>query len=541
MKKIEYIKNLIQKSKKNNTTNFDQEKDFLFEKFLSFEIPLEQLNDSELVTPEIYSYIDELEQQAQNNRYETGSYYTNKKLIKTIINNTDYKNKTIIDPAGGTGNFLIYLLLLLEKEFTTKSEFVNYINNYIYINEIKESSLNIYLIRLDLLSVKFFNQRLNQKDFNIIKKNCFQKDFLIDFKTDIKFDIIVGNPPYLGTKSLGKDYLNKIKNEFGFTDDLYSLFVFKSIDLLKDDGFLSFVTSSTYLTIQSKNRLRNHLIQNGLYKIIKNNPQHFAIKTKTATFFLRKNKLNSIKILNEYEIDKFEELRTIASKLDTRFTIFKNTHTDIFNICESIYNKYKKNISTTKSFELFSQTEEFSELIKNNEYLPLGLISYIATGVDFKGNNNKTLFSLDNEKYNIISNDNEIEKNPTKNDFINGLKNKKYIPAIKGKEHLFVLWSQNHVDYLKSIKAPLRNIRLYGEFDKLYCKTSTFDFNIVDKNYLCINTSGACFVLPAINISLEDLKDQITQDGIKNYLRENINNSLCLTPNDLKVIPIKIR
>ena len=130
--------------------------------------------------------------------------------------------------------------------------------------------------------------------------------------------------------------------------------------------------------------------------------------------------------------------------------------------------------------------------------------------------------------------------NPTKFDFINGLSNKKFIPAIKGNDFIYVLWSKEHVDYLKRIKAPLRNIRLYGENEKIYCKTSDYTFHKVDKNTLCINIAGSCFIMPIINLSLDYILKQITKEGIKKYIQQNINNSLCLTPNDLKRIPIRI-
>ncbi len=66
---------------------------------------------------------------------------------------------------------------------------------------------------------------------------------------------------------------------------------------------------------------------------------------------------------------------------------------------------------------------------------------------------------------------------------------------------------------------------------------------MVDKNTLCINTAGACFIKinPKINISLSDIMQQINNEEYKDYIKSNINNSLCLTTNDLKMLPIKIR
>lgn len=42
---------------------------------------------------------------------------------------------------------------------------------------------------------------------------------------------------------------------------------------------------------------------------------------------------------------------------------------------------------------------------------------------------------------------------------------KKYISTIKGKDRLFIKWDKEHFDYLKGIKASLRNLSLYGDSD----------------------------------------------------------------------------
>lgn len=256
---------------------------------LSFNIAFEKLNEeNNAITPEIFSYFEELKLAIKDNRHSSGSYYTNKFLVNTVLNEKDIYNKKIIDPSAGSGNFIINLILKIIDKFKTKDDLISYISEYVFYNDIKEESINVFLKRLNLVTVDYFNRELSEKDLTIVKKNIYNKDFLLE-EIDNKFDIIIGNPPYLGTKSLGKEYNQKIKERFGFTDDLYSLFIYKSLDLLNYNGFLGFVTSSTYFTISTKYHLRNKLIENGLYKIIINDDNNFNILTKTATLFLRKN------------------------------------------------------------------------------------------------------------------------------------------------------------------------------------------------------------------------------------------------------------
>ena len=40
---------------------------------------------------------------------------------------------------------------------------------------------------------------------------------------------------------------------------------------------------------------------------------------------------------------------------------------------------------------------------------------------------------------------------------------------------------------------------------------------------------------------LDDLFKQLNNSDIKEYIKNNINNSLCITPNDLKMIPIYLK
>jgi hypothetical protein len=76
------------------------------------------------------------------------------------------------------------------------------------------------------------------------------------------FDVVIGNPPYLGGREWkeenGNQYEYFIKNyevaEYQF--DIYSLFIEKTIKLTKEDGFISLITPNTWLNNQSNKKLR---------------------------------------------------------------------------------------------------------------------------------------------------------------------------------------------------------------------------------------------------------------------------------------------
>jgi hypothetical protein len=89
--------------------------------------------------------------------------------------------------------------------------------------EVKDS---IYLLD----KYKVFTKDAVRKGYT----NVFKEDF-IEWETEMKFDVIIGNPPY---QNPGKSKGEK----------LWYRFIRKSVGLLKDDGYLAFVTPNAWMT-----------------------------------------------------------------------------------------------------------------------------------------------------------------------------------------------------------------------------------------------------------------------------------------------------
>ena len=83
------------------------------------------------------------------------------------------------------------------------------------------------------------------------------------------FDIVIANPPYISTKEISKFKWKKdLENNFGFVDDLYNHFSFLATYITKNKGIISFITSDTFMTLQTKKNMRDLLLKYNLKKLV---------------------------------------------------------------------------------------------------------------------------------------------------------------------------------------------------------------------------------------------------------------------------------
>lgn len=177
-------------------------------------------------------------------RKASGSYYTPTKVVKKLCTSLLRKNtpegKTILDPCCGTGNFLLHL----PSSFAPEHVFGNDID-----------AISVKLARINY-ALKFM---ISEKQ--MIYSHITEQDYIL-FSPDLKFDFIIGNPPW------GYEYTNaqkeilraKFASAEGSNIESYDVFVEQAFHHLKPDGILSFILPEAFLNVKAHRPIRNILL-----------------------------------------------------------------------------------------------------------------------------------------------------------------------------------------------------------------------------------------------------------------------------------------
>jgi hypothetical protein len=222
-----------------------------------------------------------------------------------------FKSIKILDPACGSGAFLIksteILFEIFEKiqfvkenygeyeasrglkrksnfkgqltfkKWNEKDEIKNIIENNIFGVDINEESVEITKLAL-FLKIARKNKKLIDLSNNIKQGNSLVDDKNIDKRAfnwenefPFKFDVIVGNPPYVDSENMTRynkeerDYLSRKYKTTKGNWDLYIPFIEKAFNLLNENGRASMITPNKWLSISYGNAIRNfvgkHLYQ----------------------------------------------------------------------------------------------------------------------------------------------------------------------------------------------------------------------------------------------------------------------------------------
>ena len=239
-------------------------------------------------------------------RKEEGIYYTPSYIVNYIVKNTvgeliknkktDVSKIKVLDPACGSGSFLI-------KTFDVLNEYYSRKENY------NQSKLNIsgtgttYSTRLSILKDNIFGVDLDKQavdiaQLNLLLKVAEKKEKLPVLQQNIKngnsliddsnlagdkafkwneefaeimnnggFDVVVGNPPYF--KIFENDPINKTEDYKEIKSGMMNasaVFINRSLKLIKDGGHLGMIVPKMLSFTDSWDKIRHKILSE--YKIL---------------------------------------------------------------------------------------------------------------------------------------------------------------------------------------------------------------------------------------------------------------------------------
>lgn len=206
------------------------------------------------------------------NNKEKGTVYTPEPIASYMIENTISAEQIIknpyikiVDPSCGTGNILILCFKLLRNLYKDNLNIINAQNGLKLNMKCIDKHIitnNLYAFDIDDIAIKILVIDLYDLSKGNILHNVFNVDFLL-YESECKYDIFIGNPPYVGKKSIDNEYASYLKNRYKevYSDkgDLSYCFFKKALEDLKESGRLTFITSRYFLESPSGEDLRKVL------------------------------------------------------------------------------------------------------------------------------------------------------------------------------------------------------------------------------------------------------------------------------------------
>lgn len=252
-------------------------------------------------------------------RKTNGAFFTPSYIVDYIIEtvNPQYNNK-VIDLSCGSGAFILGLLKYYVSNH--KKTVIQCIKDNIYGVDILDYNIKrckLFIVLFGLIH----NEIVVEEDINIHVADSLKK------KWEMKFDVVVGNPPYVKFQDLDENVRDYLLNNWETTKlgtyNLYFAFFELGLKVLKENGKLGYITPNNYFTSLSGEYLRAFFqSKKCVYKIIDFScTKVFDVQTYTAITFLNKKYNEGI----EYDkIEEGEKTATFLKNIKTTVNLYSD-------------------------------------------------------------------------------------------------------------------------------------------------------------------------------------------------------------------------
>lgn len=352
----------------------------------------------------------------------------------------------ILEPCGGNGVFVE--AILNENEFAS-----------IDVCELNPSAI-----------ATLQNKFSNYKNVNVRECDTLTDDEL-NFNSNFGgyYDKIIANPPYGAWQDLEKKVILKKMYSGLYAKESYTLFLFRCIELLKENGILTFIIPDTFLNLHSHKAIRKHILTKTRVLELALFPSSYFPGVNFG--YANLSIITLQKTFNQMEC------------LNNSFNVFTDFSAveQLSNIQENelkIYSFSQKEILSNPDYAFLISDNANIALTINNTKLKIGDIAHCVTGF-YSGDDKIFLQVLDPTTLKNGKNYGSVDTNAISKEYKNiptildGIENEKhFVPIVKGgnvkylkQEGWFMNWSKETVlHYKKDKKARFQNSKYYFRF-----------------------------------------------------------------------------
>lgn len=207
---------------------------------------------------------------------KNGQFFTvDKDLLERLLDDYAWgSNTSILEPSCGSGTIIAECIRAADSKYKIKG---------MDIEEcLVESTREIFK---------------GYDNVEILKGNFLNAAF------DEKFDLIVGNPPYF-EMSLDEEQRKEFKDIICGRANIYALFIYKSIKLMKEGGELRFIIPRTILSGKYFSKLREYIHEKcDVIDIVKFNKSNMFKKALQSVIILKLRKTTKSRAGNVIKLD----------------------------------------------------------------------------------------------------------------------------------------------------------------------------------------------------------------------------------------------
>jgi len=277
----------------------------------------------------------------------------------TQITNLISRKNTIriLEPSVGDGSLVYYLLKSIP------------------------SNINIIIDCLDIHNHFLEKMKNSFSKNNNITINYIHQDYL-NFTPSQKYDLIISNPPYVRTSSIGSRKSQELKKQFNLSGkiDLYHAFFVKMISELSNLGTLIIVTSNKYLYNKTGYSLRKNIIDNLNIDLLIDlgDTKLFDAAVLPSILIGSKNQNQQSKFISIYENHSSILPSASIKNFDSINEAIKKSHNTNFQYKNLIY-KIKKGDLVIEDYNIFLLSNSEHNFKKQMEQKSKFLLKDIAT------------------------------------------------------------------------------------------------------------------------------------------------------------------